>query len=68
MYFVFHLYLKWLIKRNYTLRLESAISGDGKHPDEWYWADILAARYGYFVGSGEPIRGFNKHWNANRGQ
>jgi len=40
---VFHLVLKPLIKRNYRLRAE------GKLPDEWYWADLMAARWGYFV-------------------
>lgn len=49
MFPVFHLILKPLIKRNYRLRKQSAISGDGKHPDVWYWADLLAVEYGYFV-------------------
>ena len=46
---VFHLILKPLIKRNYKLRRKSALTGDGKHPDRWYWADTLAVKYGYFV-------------------
>ncbi len=49
MFLPFHLILKPLIKRNYRLRFKSAMNGDGKHPDEWYWADSLAVKYGYFV-------------------
>lgn len=49
MFPVFHLILKPLILRNYKLRELSAISGDGKYPDEWYWADKIAAKCGYFV-------------------
>lgn len=30
-----------LIRRNYALREA------GKRPDEWYWADLLAVRWGY---------------------
>lgn len=48
-YFIFHLFLKPLIKRNYRLRFNTAINGDGKHPDEWYWADTLAVSWGYYV-------------------
>jgi hypothetical protein len=43
MFFIFHLALKPLIKSNYRKRKE------GLEPDEWYWADSLAVRYGYFV-------------------
>jgi hypothetical protein len=32
-----------LVRRNYTLRAQ------GKAPDEWYWADVLLLRLGYFV-------------------
>lgn len=39
----FHLALKHLIKRNYEMRRQGLL------PDEWYWADRIAARYGYFV-------------------
>lgn len=56
---IFHIVLKPLILRNYLLREISAISRslgiapqtpNGKdYPDEWYWADTLAAKYGYFV-------------------
>lgn len=49
MFPVFHLFLKHLIKRNYRNRYNSAISGDGKYPDEWYWADRMAVNAGYFV-------------------
>ena len=49
MFPVFHLFLKPLIRRNYRLRYQSAISGDGKYPDEWYWADKIAVKYGFFV-------------------
>jgi hypothetical protein len=49
MFPVFHLILKPLIRRNYRLRELSAISGDGKYPDKWYWADSLAIKYGYYV-------------------
>lgn len=40
---IFHLYLKPLIKRNYRLRKMGVL------PDEWYWADRLAAEWGYYV-------------------
>ena len=49
MFIFFHLCLKFLIKRNYRLRRESALNGDNKYPDEWYWADLLAVKHGYFV-------------------
>ena len=49
MVLIFIFVLKPLIKRNYALRLKSAINGDGKHPDKWYWADSLAARFGFLV-------------------
>ncbi len=48
-YLIFHLILKPLIKRNYRLRRNSAIKGDNKHPDEWYWADTVSVSHGYFV-------------------
>jgi len=40
---VFHLLLRPLIKRNYRLREQGLVA------DEWYWADRLAVKYGYFV-------------------
>lgn len=40
---IFVAVLKPLILRNYRLRAA------GKLPDEWYWADHLAMRWGYFV-------------------
>lgn len=40
---IFVLVLRPLIERNYRLRQE------GKKPDEWYWADALAVRWGYFL-------------------
>jgi hypothetical protein len=43
MFPMFYLLLKPLIKRNCKLRKA------GLAPDAWYWADALAARYGYFV-------------------
>ena len=46
---IFHLILKPLIKRNYRLRYQSAVNQDGKYPDEWYWADEIAVKYGYFI-------------------
>jgi len=46
---LFYCVLKPLIKRNYKNRMKSAAAGEGKHPDEWYWADKLAARSGYCV-------------------
>ena len=49
MWFYYHLVLKYLIMRNYRLRYKSALNGDGKYPDVWYWADSLATRYGYFT-------------------
>lgn len=45
MFFLFYLVLKPLIKENYKKRKA------GLEPDEWYWADSLAVRYGYFVRS-----------------
>jgi len=53
MFFPFHLVLKPLIKRNYKNRALSALNGDGKYPDEWYWADEVACCYGYFVNGGD---------------
>lgn len=38
----FHIFLKPLIKRNYRSRMRG-------RPDEWYWADSLAVKWGYFV-------------------
>lgn len=59
LYPFFHLWLKNLIKRNYRMRAISAIcrehgiqpcTPDGKdYKDEWYWADYLCSKYGYFV-------------------
>ena len=49
MFPVFWLILRPLIKRNYRLRYRSALNGDGKYPDQWYWADVIAAKYGYFT-------------------
>ena len=40
---IFNGFLAPLIERNYRLRAE------GRLPDEWYWADRLAVRWGYFV-------------------
>jgi len=48
-YLIFHLLLKPLILNNYRNRLNSAINGDGKYKDEWYWADKLATKHGYYV-------------------
>lgn len=68
MYPVFHLWLKHLIRRNYRLREIAAIFREygipaerllGKdYPDQWYWADSICSRYGYFVverNNGRPI-------------
>lgn len=61
MYPVFHYHLKSKIIHNYNMRLIAARfkksfdiefpDKDGKYwcPDEVYWADMLAARFGYFV-------------------
>ena len=49
MFLPFWLVLRPLIKWNYRQRFESAMTGDGKHPDVWYWADTMAVKYGYFV-------------------
>lgn len=40
---IFFMVLRPLIKRNYKLREL------GLKSDEWYWADKLAMRWGYFV-------------------
>ena len=40
---IFYLVLRPLIVRNYRLRRESILQ------DEWYWADKIAVRYGYYV-------------------
>ena len=45
----FYLVLRPLIKRNYKQRFNSAMTGDGKYPDVWYWADTLAVKYRWFV-------------------
>lgn len=47
MFFIFHLVLKQMIKENYRKRKAGLIA------DKWYWGDILAARYGYFVSAKE---------------
>lgn len=59
LYPVFYFWLKWLIENNYRMRVISAIcreagippcTPDGiDYPDEWFWADKLCSRYGYFV-------------------
>jgi len=49
MYLLFHFVLKSLIKRNYNVRCKSAISGAGKYPDKWYWADKIACGHGFFL-------------------
>ena len=59
MYPVFHLWLKRLIKQNYRMRAISAIcreygvapcTPDGiDYKDEWYWADYMSSKYGYYV-------------------
>jgi len=49
MFPVFYLVLRPLISRNYRLRRE------GNLPDEWYWADVLAIRYGYAITSLRPF-------------
>lgn len=40
---IFWCILRPLIKRNYRLRAE------GKLPDEWYWADELACKWGFLM-------------------
>lgn len=40
---IFIVVLRPLIRRNYRLRYE------GRLPDRWYWADLVALRWGYFV-------------------
>lgn len=59
MFPIFHLILKKLIKENYKKRVITKICRtyhipictiDGKeYEDKWYWADSLAANYGYFI-------------------
>ena len=41
-YLIYRFMLSPLIRRNYRLR------NSGVLPDEWYWADALALRWGYF--------------------
>lgn len=36
-----------LIRRNLGLRVAALL------PDEWYWADMVACRWGYFVDAAE---------------
>ena len=40
---VWHLVLKPLIVRNYRLRAL------GRLPDEWYWVDEVACKWGYAI-------------------
>ena len=59
MYLPFHLWLKRLIEENYKNRALTAICKthnipvctlDGKeYKDEWFWADKLCSKYGYYV-------------------
>ena len=42
------LILKPLIKRNYTLRAKGLL------PDEWYWADTIAYRWGHTIPARSP--------------
>lgn len=42
---VFVLFLRYLIVRNYRERERGAA------PDQWYWADRLAASWGHYVES-----------------
>jgi hypothetical protein len=39
---IYMLVLRPLIKRNYKLREQ------GKIPDEWHWADLIAIEHGYY--------------------
>lgn len=39
---IFYTVLRPLIVRNYKLRGKKVL------PDKWYWADYLAAQWGYF--------------------
>jgi len=58
-YLIFHLFLKKLIKKNYKNRRLTQrhlhqgwklLTSDKKlHLDEWYWADSLACKWGYYV-------------------
>ena len=41
--FPFALMLAPLVKRNYRLRAQGLL------PDEWYWADMLLLKIGYYV-------------------
>ena len=45
----FYFVLRPLILRNYRLRKQSRLNFDGKHLDEWYWADTLAVNSGWYV-------------------
>lgn len=40
---IFYAVLRPLIVRNYKLRKQKVL------PDQWYWADYLAASWGYYV-------------------
>lgn len=40
---IYWCFLRPLILRNYRLRER------GKRPDEWYWADLLACKWGYYT-------------------
>lgn len=52
-FLIFHLFLKPLIRRDYRLRMA------GRRPDRFYWADLLALKWGYFVSEIPNMKGDN---------
>lgn len=48
---IFRFVLVPLIRRNQRLRAA------GRWPDEWYWADLLAARWGMWSHPDYPMEG-----------
>jgi len=54
MFIPFNIILRPLIYHNYKQRYKSAVYGYRNHPDEWYWADLIAIRFGYYVGQYKP--------------
>lgn len=47
---IYLLILKPIIVMNYKNRYKSAINGNHDYPDQWYWADKIAVKWGFYTG------------------